>query len=95
MLPKASRVPRTLRVAIPPTTGAEPSEILPAVKLTLPVGVTVPEAALMVAVTVVELVDGMEEGAADKVVVVATPVEFAVTMTVAEPVDEAKLPVGV
>ncbi len=61
---------------------AEPSEVLPKVKVTLPVGAVLPDAG-------VSATDTCDVPLAVAVSVVAT-IDGAVTVTVAEPVDPAK-----
>ncbi len=94
MLPAARLLPFTVIEAAPFTSCAEPSAVLPAEKVTLPVGTAVPVVARTDTVTCVEAEDAMLDGFAATVVVVETA-EGAVTVTVAVPLDAAKLPVGV
>lgn len=60
--------------------GAEPSDVFPAVKLTVPVGAVVPEAGFTVTVRTVEDAIGIVAGLAVAMVVVATNAAVAVTV---------------
>jgi hypothetical protein len=71
---------------------AVPSEAVPTVKVTMPVGAVVPLAGLTVAVNCVVAVDAMLTGLAARVVVVATA--GVVTVTVVDAVELEKFPVG-
>jgi hypothetical protein len=70
--------------------GADPSVVLPLVKVTIPDGAALPVAALIVAVTRVVPLCAIAAGLAVTVVAVFTG--GAVTVTVTEPVEPAKLP---
>jgi len=92
-LPMARVLPFTDRVAEEPDNGVLPSTVLPSEKTTIPVGGTVPLAALTVAVSNVDVVDVMLEGLAATDVVVVTG--GAVTVTVVELLEPKKFPVAV
>jgi len=72
---------------------AVPRTVLPAEKVTLPVGATVPEAGLTVAVRTVDAVAAILAGAAVATMVVAGRAGVTVTVTAAE-VELTKFPVA-
>ncbi len=89
--PEVRLAPLTASAAVPvPESVAVPKVTVPAVNVTDPVGMAVPEAAFTVAVTSVLALDAMLVGLAATVVVVATGVP--VTTSVMD-VDEAVKPV--
>jgi len=89
--------PLTVKVAVPFGPEAEsvalPSETFPVVNVTDPEGAVVPLAGLIRTVTAVVAPVAIKVDAAVSAAVVATGV--GVTVSVTEPVDDAKLPVGV
>ena len=97
LLPTARLLPFTVRaaVAFPPDAASvtEPRIVFPMTNLTLPGGAADPLAGLTVAVKSVVPVEAIEVGLAASAVVVAT-IGGGVTVTVAEPVELAKLPVA-
>lgn len=90
MAPEVRLVPVTCSVAVanPPetTSGAEPSEAVPLVKVTVPDGVPVPVVGVTVALNSVAALGAMLDGLAVKVVLVATTTTVTVTVTVPEDV---------
>ena len=78
-------VPDALRFAVP-------SALVPAVKVTAPVGMVVPLAGLTVTASCVEPVVVIEEGVAVRAAIVA--VSGTVTVTVTDAEEVAKDPVG-
>jgi len=91
---KARFVPGNARVAVDVpgaalTSAAEPSDVAPIVKLTVPVGVPEPDAGLTVATNWVVPLFAILAGLAVTVVLVSTAVEGRVTVT--EVVDGAKV----
>jgi len=93
LLPTLNLLPATLNTAaavLPVAVNrALPSEVFPIANVTLPAGAELPLAALTVAVNWVVALCAMAAGLAVSAVVVATA--GAVTTTVTEPVDAAKL----
>ena len=93
LLPPARLLPFTINAAVAvapePASVAVPSVMFPAEKVTLPAGVTLPLAALTVAVNCVVALCAILAGLAASVVAVATG--GAVTTTVTEPDDAVKL----
>lgn len=92
LLPRVRRLPLIVILAAEPDTGSVPRVVLPSRNVTVPVGEVVPEAALIVAVTMVLAVETKLAGLAATVVVVATG--GAVTATLTEPLEFEKLPVA-
>lgn len=86
-------LPFRVSEATPLDKGTTASESFPTEKLTLPVGAALPVADLTVAVNRVDPVAAMLVGFAVTVVMVATG--GAVTLTVADPDELAKFPVGI
>jgi len=94
-LPGARLAPFTVRVAAAappePASAAEPSERLPAEKMTLPVGVALPLAAFTLTVKIVDALAAMLVGLAANEAVVE--IKAAVTVTVTgDETELAKLP---
>jgi len=89
LLPVASALPATVNVAVALLPDAVnvpvPSDLVPKVKVTVPVGAVVPLAGFTVAVITVLAVEAMPAGLAEAVVVVATA--GTVTVTAVVPVE--------
>ncbi len=88
LLPDERLLPLTVRVAPEAVSGADPSTVLPSVKVTVPAGAIVPAEAFTTAVTWVVPAAVILAGAAVTVVAVGT--EEEVTVTVVVPVELAK-----
>ena len=84
--PTCRDVPATVMLAVPLLSAAEPSDVDPEVKVTIPVGVVVPDAGRTVAVNTVEAFCAKLARLAETVVLVATLVA-AVTVTLVVPID--------
>jgi|SRR5580658_5878592 hypothetical protein len=93
LLPVLNLLPATLNTAAAAPSMAVnvalPSEVFPIVKVTLPATAALPLAAFTIAVNWVVALNAMLAGLAATTVVVATG--DAVTSTIAEPADTAKL----